>query len=794
MSVDPMQAKAIFLGALEKVSPERDTYLDALCAADAALPHRIEAMLAAHAASGGLLPQAPADMVAAQGTGTPATALFGAAPAGNGAPGDQVLAFLAPPTQPATLGRLGHFHVQEVIGRGGFGIVLKAFDEKLHRVVAIKVLAPELAVSGVARQRFVREARAAAAINHEHVVAIHAIDEEHRPPYLVMQFVDGITLQDALNARGALALREILRIGSQIARGLAAAHKHGIVHRDIKPANILLENGVERVKITDFGLARAVDDAGLSQSGTIAGTPLYMSPEQANGEAVDHRSDLFSLGSLLYVMATGAPPFRASGTQAVLRRVIDASPRPIRASNPDLPDWLGTIIARLHAKKPEDRFASAREVAELLEQRLARVQSGQASSAHLLASGPVPSSAVAGLPAQPRRRRRWGIVLPILAGIFVLAIGVAWRFWPVDPPGSVVLLWDDPQLRVNVHKSSPGQPSTVIAGERPVYVSSGAEAGASFMAPPGVYRLTALKGGIQVWTTPFAVNPGDEHTVVIPETGIVSFPNVGDDYELQVNGKALPAPWYDPNGVRVSTQPKGEVSWCATKDGKTVASGSVSMRGGQSITVPVNLPNVVEPGWVRLFNGKNFDGWITPEPGPDVPEWKVSQKLSTLTGGGGTKPGYLISEPSDFADFHLRAWVSMGPKTDGGIFFRCDNPPFRGKYPRGLRRAHRTGALSQNRLAAGRRGGGRRQDRDPVQGIRRRCSPDHVSAGTSPGSGWNVDHHLSPSLFPAGADRKAQSFHRESQQQDRDRLPGYERYARLRQGPDRAHDPQRGLG
>src|SRR5262249_49757889 len=150
----------------------------------------------------------------------------------------------------------------------------------------IKALAPALAGNATARKRFTREARAAAPISDEHVVAIHAVEEVGPVPYLVMQFVAGCSLQDRLDRSGPLELKEILRIGMQIASGLGAAHAQGLVHRDIKPANILLENGVERVKLTDFGLARAVDDASLTQSGLIAGTPMYMAPEQAAGEAV----------------------------------------------------------------------------------------------------------------------------------------------------------------------------------------------------------------------------------------------------------------------------------------------------------------------------------------------------------------------------------------------------------------------------------------------------------------------------------------------------------------------------
>src|SRR5262249_9623870 len=157
------------------------------------------------------------------------------------------------------------------------------------------------------------------------------------------QFVDGVSLQEKIERTGSLPLKEALRIGLHVAEGLAAAHRQGLVHRDVKPANILLENSVERVKITDFGLARAGDDASLTPSGVVAGTPMVMSPEQARGEPVDFRSDLFSLGSVLYTMCAGRPPFRAPTTMAVLKRVCEETPRPIREVNPELPPWLADL-------------------------------------------------------------------------------------------------------------------------------------------------------------------------------------------------------------------------------------------------------------------------------------------------------------------------------------------------------------------------------------------------------------------------------------------------------------------
>jgi hypothetical protein len=380
MPADLARIKDLFLAVLDMPGAERAAYLDAACAGDTALRQQIEAMLLSHENSGELLRGSPEELLDNGGaTEADATAAFAqhARPSAtqtepaHAAPDD--LAFLAPSAE-GHLGRLGHYEVREVIGKGGFGVVLKGFDERLHRVVAIKVLSPAYAANGSARQRFIREARAAAAVKNEHVVGIYDVEDDAQPPYFVMEMIDGESLQAKLDRSGSLGVKEILRIGMQIAEGLAVAHKQGLVHRDIKPANILLDNGVERVKLTDFGLARAVDDASITQSGTVAGTPMYMSPEQAEGLPIDHRSDLFSLGTVLYTMCTGRTPFRASGTHAVLKRVIDASPRPIREINNEIPDWLCDTIARLHAKRPEDRFQTAGEVAEVLGQQLAHLQ------------------------------------------------------------------------------------------------------------------------------------------------------------------------------------------------------------------------------------------------------------------------------------------------------------------------------------------------------------------------------------------------------------------------------------
>lgn len=284
------------------------------------------------------------------------------------------LTFLDPSDNPAMLGRLGEFEILDTIGCGGMGIVLKGYDHELNRYVAVKVLHPFCATSAAARRRFVREAQAAAAIVHQHVVPIHAVDPNHHPPYLVMPFIPGESLQERLNRVGHLELVDVLRIGQQIAEGLAAAHAQGIVHRDIKPGNILLERNVERVLLTDFGLARAADDASLTRSGVIAGTPQFMAPEQARGEQIDHRTDLFSLGTVLYTMLAGHSPFRAETTMSILRRLCDDIPRSLREINPHVPDWFDAFVSKLLSKKPDDRIQTASDVSQLLQGALAHVQ------------------------------------------------------------------------------------------------------------------------------------------------------------------------------------------------------------------------------------------------------------------------------------------------------------------------------------------------------------------------------------------------------------------------------------
>lgn len=338
--------------------------------------------------------------------------------------GELDLRFLQPASNPQLIGRIGGFDIKRVVGRGGMGVVLQGYDTLLQRDVAIKVLDPQLADNAVARQRFCREARAAAAVTHDNLVAVHQVDElaDSELPYLVMQLVVGESLEQRLRRVEKLGPVEVAKIGQQAAAGLAAAHAGGLIHRDIKPGNILLEEHSDRVKLTDFGLARGVEDVRLTRTGFVAGTPLYMAPEQAHGENVDPRADLFSLGSVLYEAATGKHPFEGKTPLAVLRRVADETQPPLHSVDPSTPPWLSDVIDRLLAKDPADRFQTAAEVAEIFSLELAR-------------SGiEMPGCGKASAYALPRKPICWkSTASRIIPGLVGLALGaLIVGLWPAD--------------------------------------------------------------------------------------------------------------------------------------------------------------------------------------------------------------------------------------------------------------------------------------------------------------------------------------------------------------------------
>ncbi|MDR3639220.1 MAG: serine/threonine-protein kinase [Isosphaeraceae bacterium] len=284
---------------------------------------------------------------------------------------------LDPAGRPGSLGRLAHYEIFNVIGRGAMGVVLRAFDTVLSRTVAIKVMSLQLMSSAQARERFFREARAAAGINHPNVVTIHAVSEHAGIPFLVMECVGGGSLMDRIRKAAPLDPIDVLRISAQVASGLAAAHQQGVIHRDIKPANIMLEDSIERVKITDFGLARVVmEQSDLTSQGGVVGTPAYMSPEQVNGQPLDPRSDLFSLGCVMYAMIAGHSPFRGENALGTARRVAGQMHVSLGEISREVPPYFIQVVDRLLEKNPDDRYQTAAEVVAELTGYLAKLNSG----------------------------------------------------------------------------------------------------------------------------------------------------------------------------------------------------------------------------------------------------------------------------------------------------------------------------------------------------------------------------------------------------------------------------------
>ncbi|MCA9150573.1 MAG: serine/threonine protein kinase, partial [Planctomycetales bacterium] len=323
---------------------------------------------------------------------------------------------------PAYLGKLHHFQISRVIGQGGMGIVLEAFDTHLHRTVALKVLNPQYQSHDVARQRFCREGRAAAAISHEHVVPMYQVAKaaEGEVAYLVMQLIEGDTLEDRLSNGQPLPPNEVARIGMQIAAGLSAAHKREMVHRDIKPGNVLIEADTNRVKLTDFGLARAADDVKLTKTGMVTGTPLYMSPEQTLGETADERSDLFSLGVVMYEMATGQAPFQAPSAIGVMQNITKLTPDAPHKVNRDISRPLSDLIMSLLAKKPEDRPESASAVATALASIVSEY--GPISPLQVPAVAATEVKKLSG--SYRRNERRWVLAAWLAGAIGLLSLAV----------------------------------------------------------------------------------------------------------------------------------------------------------------------------------------------------------------------------------------------------------------------------------------------------------------------------------------------------------------------------------
>jgi hypothetical protein len=443
-------------------------------------------------------------------------------------------AFLAPAQADDELGRLGQYRILEVLGSGGMGVVFRAEDLKLKRPVALKAMLPAVTGSRSAGQRFQREAEAMAAVEHDHIVRIYQVDADRGVPFLAMELLRGESLDARLKRNEKLPLAEVLRIGREIAEALAAAHATGLIHRDVKPANVWLEAPRDRVKLLDFGLARAAaQEAGLTQRGAIIGTPAYMAPEQGRGDPVDARCDLFSLGVVLYRLCCGQVPFRGKDSVSTLMLVASHEPEsPIRV-NADLPPELSDLVMQLLAKDAERRPESAAvviEVLQTLERTLVRPKetaatvvlsaAGLERAAALSRATPgpqpeapapepehkpaaparEPAAAPAGTRQTPILPRRRSLVLAA-AGVATLALVLAGvvLFWQTAR-GTVRIEINDPEIKVALDK---GGATITGADKNDIRVAAGAHA------------LHVQRGSLEFDTDQFLLKKGETVTLKV---------------------------------------------------------------------------------------------------------------------------------------------------------------------------------------------------------------------------------------------------------------------------------------
>lgn len=267
---------------------------------------------------------------------------------------------------------LGRYRIEGRLGEGAMADVFRAHDPSIGRTVAIKVLKPDYRRDPELGARFMREARAAGALSHAHIATIYDVGEADGVPYIAMELVEGKPLDDVLSVQGRMPYERVLLLGAQMASALGYAHAQGIVHRDVKPSNILLSEDGRTAKLLDFGVARVgeVDHLARTQAGQMIGTPRYMSPEQALGMPVDRRSDLFSLGVVLYEMVTGKVAFDASGMATLAIQIAQEKVAPVERTAADCPPGLRAIIDKLLAKKPEARFTDATALHDALQREL----------------------------------------------------------------------------------------------------------------------------------------------------------------------------------------------------------------------------------------------------------------------------------------------------------------------------------------------------------------------------------------------------------------------------------------
>jgi Tol biopolymer transport system component/predicted Ser/Thr protein kinase len=575
---------------------------------------------------------------------------------------------------------LGKYRIEDVVGRGGMGVVYKAEDIKLERTVALKFLPAELTVSPEAKERFVREAKAAAALSHPHICTIHEIGEEDNRSFIVMEYIEGQSLRQKI-LQGPLAQAEALEIAIQVAEGLGEAHKKGIIYRDVKPGNIMLTKKGQ-AKIMDFGLAKIRGTTLITREAKVMGTVAYMSPEQASGEAVDHRTDIWSLGVVLYEMLTGRLPFKGDFEQSLIYSILKKGPEPITKLRSDLPKELDNVVVTALAKNPADRYQS-------LEELLADLKA--------VAEGLKP------LRAKPRLLRtripRWAWLAAAGLAVVAVAVFIALRITRRPPPAIDLIagrLTFDPgvtdtaaissdgkliayasdrsgegNLDIYVQYITGGQPNRLTRHEADDYEPKFSPDGSQIVFRSereggGLYTIETLGGTPEKKLISGGRSPSfspDGSMVAYIDDSPSGFPPVQKIHLVSSkSGQSKPfqpdfgvtANFYRPNltwsedgkhlafsGLRAGT-PAASDWWIAPLDGSPpVATGAVA-----HLSLP-NIPQLQLAGWygkyMYFFRGSTVEGVHLFRAPLDRGSWKISGPAQRLTSGGGVHANLSVA-------------------------------------------------------------------------------------------------------------------------------------------------------
>ena len=492
---------------------------------------------------------------------------------------------------------VGQYEILSSLGAGGMGEVYKARDSRLNRVVALKVLRETAALDPERRDRFNREARAIAALNHPHIVTIHSVETVDGVPLLTMELVEGTALSELI-PKGGMELGDVLKISIAVADAIAAAHQRGIAHRDLKPGNVMIGQGEHdgRIKVLDFGLAKLVEPSGESSNATtmpapataegqILGTAAYMSPEQAEGRPVDARSDLFSLGVMLYEMTTGQRPFAGDTTIAIIASIVKDAPRAITDLKPSLPRDLGRIVRRALAKDPERRYQSAKDLRNDLEELKASIDSGEviAPLSETASTGPASRRAFA-------RARGWlGVAV---AAAVALAIGAPVLLRRLQPPAPVA------RLAIALPEDVSPDPGRVLGA--PAISPDGTTVALTFGSEPSTYlvlrrvdsdtfqRLPGTDGARQ----PFW-SPDGRHLAFFSSTALKRVPLAGGEpVTLCEVGNSRGGAWGATGTILVGTNYGAGILQVSEKGGAPVPVTRLdSALGENSHRFPVFLPD-----------------------------------------------------------------------------------------------------------------------------------------------------------------------------------------------------------